>query len=66
MLKTRVFDMWQGTLGELSRTTGIPLATLSRVRSGSRQPGADFQARMIATFSKRWDELFFYAEQPAA
>lgn len=59
VLQTNIFDKWPGTLGELSRVTGIPLSTLSRTRSGDRTIGPDFRLAIVRTFGGKDSDYFF-------
>ena len=61
LVKTRLFDVWFGTLGELARRTKLDVSTLSVVKSGKRDPGSRFVAHVLAAFPDfQFRDLFYW------
>ena len=65
VIKTRVFEMYNGqyrTLAELTRAMGISLSQLYRVREGKRKINEKFIVGALKAFPNyRFSDLFYIA-----
>ncbi len=70
LVKTRVFELHNGkykNLSELAEAMGISVSQVYRVREGTRRINQKFIVGAIKAFpGYRFDDLFYFAPEPAA
>ncbi|MBI4187166.1 MAG: helix-turn-helix transcriptional regulator [Chloroflexi bacterium] len=68
IIKTRVFDLWEessGNLRDLACAMGISVSQVYRVRQGKRNINQKFIAGAMRAFpGRKLDELFYLGELP--